>query len=184
MKAIWYGLVLGLVSFSLLLRGTLAQDCHSDNNVNFQILTDRNSYPQGGSVRVKFIITNTGGDNLYLSRLIMGCSSPIGFASLEILDIDGRSVKKTGCAIDVFPPKDDEIPAALSDSASWVHIGPKEVYGGERSFDLPLKAGIYRLKAILFPTSFTDKQKQTLSKDHIRVVRYCIPASPVTIRVK
>jgi hypothetical protein len=60
----------------------------------------------------------------------------------------------------------------------------RDVYGGAEDFELPAKKGIYRLEAKLIPTGFTDKQKETLSQNHMRVLTSPFPAPVVSITVK
>src|SRR5260370_22980215 len=175
--------VTAIVLASSILRGT-PQDCGAKNGVDFHIVTDRVAYTPRATLRVKFLVTNTGGPRLYFSRHLNECGSPAGFASLQILDDTNQDVRSSGCSDDIGPIKDSELIEMVTNPKIWIRLEPREIYGGEATFELPAKEGTYRLKAELWPTSFTDKQKEILSQRQMRVLQKPCAASFVTITIK
>lgn len=162
----------------------MPQACGPKSGVSFQVLTDHLDYAPGAALHVKFLVTNTGETPLYFSRHLNGCGSPVGFVSLQILDRNNQDVRDSGCSDDVGPIGDAELIEVVTDPRFWIQLQPREIFGGEATFALPAKKGTYRLKAELFPTSFTEKQKQILSKRGTRVLQSSCPAPSVTITVR
>lgn len=183
MKAVHCFFFLGVVSLSVLLGQISAQDRHSDGDVDFQVYPDKPSYPPGGTMSLKFLVTYVGDSSIYLNRHLGGCSNPDGFASLEILDKRNKNAREWDCAADSGPQRDSDLPSDVTNSTLWVRLMPNEIFGGVIRYDLPRKKGTYRLKAELFPTSFTDKQREILSQNGIRVVRRPVQAPIVTITI-
>ncbi len=172
-----------IVFFSLATRG-MPSDCGPKSGVTFQIVTDKSAYAPRSTMHVKFIVTNIGGSPFHLSRHLNECGSPVGFASLQILDQNNQDVRGSGCSDDIGPVKDSEIIEVVTDAKFWIVLQPREIYGGEASFDLSAKKGTYRLKAELFPTSFTEKQREILSQKKMRVLLCPCSAPAVTVTVR
>jgi len=156
----------------------------STTDIEFRILPDKLTYAPGASIRIKLLVTNTSKSPFYLFRYLNQCSSTRGFASVEILDARNREVRDSGCAAQFAPIRDGEVPAIVMESASWIQLKPDEIYGGEVTFTLPKTKGTYTLKSELFPTSFSDRQLQILSQNHMKVLECPVPAPPVTVNVR
>jgi len=129
--------------FSLATRG-MPPDCGPESHVTFQIVTDHLNYAPGASLHVKFLVTNTGEAPFYLSRHLNECGSPVGFASLQILDQGNQNVRDSGCSDDIGPINDNELTEVVTDPKFWILLQPREIYGGEATFALPTKKGTYR----------------------------------------
>jgi hypothetical protein len=150
--------------------------------VEFQILTDKAVYSPGSTMQVKFIVTNLAEEPLYIYRDLYVCSGQLGFVFFQILDQGNKDVRGSGCSGDIWPPGEEV--EHLTNPKTWILLKQGDVYGGATDFKLPAKKGVYRLKAELIPTGFTDKQKETLSQRHMRVLRSPFPAPIVSITVK
>jgi hypothetical protein len=150
--------------------------------IDFQILTDKTTYLPGSTMHVKFIVTNTNVEPLYLHRDLDVCGGQLGFVFFQILDQNNRDVRTYGCAVDIWPPGEEV--EHLADPTEWILLKQGNICGGAADFELPAKKGIYRVDARLIPTGFTDKQKQTLSQKHMRVLTSAFSAPVVSITVK
>jgi hypothetical protein len=150
--------------------------------VNFRILTDKAVYSPGSTMHVKFIVTNTIEEPLYLYRHLSVCSGQLGFVFFQILDHNNADVRTSGCSADGWPPGEEV--EYLADPKFWILLKQGDIYGGSADFDLPAKKGAYRLKGELVPTGFTEKQKKTLSQKHMRVMTEPCSTPLVTIAVR
>jgi hypothetical protein len=155
---------------------------NEEKGVDFQMLTDKTVYSSGSTMHVKFIVTNTGEEPLYLHRDLYVCSGQFGFVFFQILDNNNQDVRTSGCSNDNWPPGEEV--EHLADPKFWVLLKQGDIYGGSGDFELPAKKGAYRLKAELVPTGFTEKQKDTLSQTHMRVLTEPCPAPLLTVTVK
>ncbi len=172
-----------MVLFSLATRG-MPQDCGPEGSVSFQIVTDHLDYAPRASLHVKFLVTNMGEAPFYFSRHLNECGSPLGFASLQILDRSNQDVRDSGCSDDTGPISDSELIEVVTDPKLWILLKPREIYGGEATLELPAKKGTYRLKAELFPTTFTERQREILSKKRMRTLQSRCTAPLVSITVR
>jgi hypothetical protein len=170
-----------MVLFGLAIHGAIP-DCENENGVDFRIVADNLSYAPGATLRVKFLVTNTGEEPLYLFRLLSDCSSQIGGYLFFILDQNNKEVPIQRCAADLI--MDDRVIDELSDPKFGIALRKYDIYGFQGEFQLPAKKGIYQLKAELWPPGFTDKQKEILSQRQMRVLRSRCLAPIVTITIK
>ena len=181
-KVIFVCCTLSLIVFFSLTTPYVSPGGDEKRGIDFQILTDKTAYSPHSTMHVKFIVTNTSEEPLYLRRDVSVCSGQLGFVFFQILDHNNRDVRTSGCAGDIWPPGEEV--EHLADPKAWILLKERDVYGGAEDFELPAKKGIYRLEAKLIPTGFTDKQKETLSKNHMRVLTSPFPAPVVSITVK
>lgn len=126
------------------------QEVRRDDNIQFQILPDKLAYASGASGEIRYLVTNVGTQSIYIGRSLGGCSAPSGFTSLQILDKNGEEVPASGCAVDGLRVSDDELVRWITDAKFWILVEPGEIYGGVGRFELPTKAGKYRLVAELY----------------------------------
>jgi hypothetical protein len=154
------------------------------DQIEFQVLSDKLHYAPGTLVSVKFIVTNIGETPIYIYRYLGACSSPNGFASLEILDSRNHEANISGCSGDTLATPNNELIKWVNNPSLWILLKPREVYGGIAEFELPAKKGPYRLKAALYPTSLNDQQKEILSENKMTVLRipHEAPIATVTVR--
>jgi hypothetical protein len=156
---------------------------NSAEGVDFQILPDKLVYDLGTTMRIRFVVLNTGDSPLYLYRGLNECSSQMGSFFFLILDPNEKDARSEGCSAE-FTMQDMNVLTSLSDSSSWIVLGPEEMFGKQIGFPVPTKKGIYHLKAELKPPGFTDKQRETLLKKHIRILDTPCMAPEVVITVK
>jgi hypothetical protein len=118
---------------------------------------------------------------------LIGCSEPGGWAELKIFDENHALMPGRECSDDSIPAKDEdmlEIARQIPTSGEWVSLCQGEIYGGVGEIDLPKKKGVYELKAEIYPPGFSEKQKEILAKNGIRVLLRPIAAPVVKIKVK
>jgi hypothetical protein len=152
-------------------------------DVDFQIVADRTTYSPGAIMHVKFLATNTGEQPLYFFRGISECSSQLGSFFLLVLDEKGHQANRSGCSIDFLMERMDVV-GKLTAPESGIMLKAREIYGIEANVELPMKKGVYRLKAELVPAAFTSEQKETLSRKDLKVLQERCAAPVVTITVK
>ena len=154
------------------------------DNVEFRVSVDQTTFSPGSIIPVRFTVTNIGDTVIYIHRNFGGCTSPDGFASLEILDSHNRDVVASGCSGDTLAQKDSELTGWVTNSDFWVRLSPHEICGGFAQFELPKKAGRYRLVAKLYPTSLSAHQKTILAEKGLRVLQTVANAPELFVRVK
>ena len=170
------------VVLTVLATPVVGSDCGEEGRIDFRIITAKIHYSPGAIARVKFIITNTGEEPLYLFRSVSDCTSQIGSYLFWILDQDNKEVPLQRCSVDLA--MDERVINELADPKFGIALRKNDIYGLEEEFQLPVKKGTYRLKAELWPPGFTDKQKEILSQKHMRVLQCRISAPIVQITVK
>lgn len=169
----------GLLSLSVSGSGP---PCDPESGVDFRIITDDTDFSPGATAHVMFIVTNKG-EPLYVYRGLSQCSSQMGSYFLLIFDKNDREANRSGCASDFRMDKVD-IRDSLADSDSWILLKRGEAYGRESEITIPSEKGMYRLKAELTPPSLSDRQREILSADRLRVLQCGISAPILTIKVK
>jgi hypothetical protein len=180
-----------LLLFSLCLSATLLQtekplrqEPKAKASVDFRVLTDGAVYAPRSRMRISFIVTNTGGSPLHLSRNFSICSSPVGFVNLAILDGHDQDIRKAYCSGDVLPFQDKSLIQDLRNSRFWIEMDPGQIYGEETIIQAPSEPGLYRLKAEIMPNSFTEHQRQMIVENGLQVLEHSRPAPVVSVSVK
>jgi len=94
-------------------------------------------------------------------------------------------VPLSGCSGDSFGLADNELLLWITDAKFWILLEPREIYGGVVKFELPTKAGKYRLVAELYPANaISNEQKEMLSPRGMRILRGPVAAPVLTVTVK
>jgi hypothetical protein len=155
-----------------------------DQGVELQLLTDKNLYSPGASMRVRLLVINTGQTSIYLFRDIGQCSSQYGWLSVSLHDEQNREVESWGCSDDDPLIGTRDFVGILTNPKSGVFLRHGEIYGREEDYDLPKKKGVYRLQAELAPAGFSNEQNEALSQHQMRVLRSTCLAPTVTLTVK
>lgn len=182
-KIITAGCALALIVLSVLIIRAMPPDPDPENGVDFQIVTDKLVYAPGSTMQVKFLVTNTGKDPIYLFRSVSNCGSQLGSYSLSVFDHNGQQVAIQRCFSDLFLDKLDVV-EELTNPKLGILLEQWDIYGHVADFELPTKKGRYRLKAVLIPPGLLAKQKEILSQKHMRVLQSPCPAPIVTITIK
>ncbi|PYT76426.1 MAG: hypothetical protein DMG40_26185 [Acidobacteria bacterium] len=175
--------VAGLISLCSVMYGA-KRDSGKENGVDFQIIADRMVYSPGSTMKIKFIVTNIGEKPLYIPRSLSECSNIEGSFFFWLLDQKDRNLTGKGCSSDVGPTWETHIMEEVVDAKRWIALKPGEIFGKTSTFELPRKKGTYRLRAELTPPGFSDKQRELLAQQEIRVLRTSCWASTVSITVK
>jgi hypothetical protein len=182
LKHIWYFWMLGLFPGAAVLPER-PQNVALNEKIDFELRTDKRTFAPNSTIWIKYEVENVGESPIYIHRNFGPCSNPWGTVSLQILDQDDRDARKSGCSEDPERLKDNEILSEVRNSAYWVRINPGEFFGAKVSFQLPGKSGEYRLKAELIRPSFTERQKEILNRDGIRVLEASCPAPVLSINI-
>ena len=172
--------------FSIFVSGLCLGQSKTQEGLDFRIFTDSKTYKSTETIRVYVLAVNTGTTALYFRRNLIGCSSPEGFVSIEVIDTKTRKdVTDTHCSADTIPTQDSELEGKLNSPHLWIKLEPAQAYGERLLLNrLPPKAAIYELKATLFPTSLTEKQKRVLSEKGIHVLLNPITAPTLRINIR
>ncbi len=181
MLKIWH-LSLGI----LLISSEPPINCYTETvkeQIMFKLQTDKASYKPNSEIRITYVIENDSETPIYIYRNFGPCASPWGTVSLQILDPDGHDQQRSGCSTDPAPLADNQILGEVRNSMYWVRLDPGEFYGSRISFRLPATKGVYQLKADLFRPSFTEKQREILNREGMRVLEKSCPAPLTSINI-
>jgi len=160
------------------------QSIEYEEGVSLHISTDKNSYAPGATMHVRFLVTNTGKEPLYLFRNVGQCSSQYGWLSVSLRDEQNRNVGSWECSVDDPLIATRDFVGILSNPKSGVFLKQGEIYGREEGYELPKKAGTYQLTAELAPGGVSKEQDEALVQHQMRVLRGTCLAPAVTITVK
>lgn len=161
----------------------IASDCGEKSGVNFRIVTDKLVYPPKSRMRVDFLVTNKEEVPLYFFRTLSQCSSQIGSYLLLIVDQKKHQVPIQRCSADLLMDKLDVL-ETLTNPKFGILLRQGDVYGLEEDFELPAEKGTYSLNAELEPPGFTDKQRDILTANKMRVLECPRRAPSVIITIK
>lgn len=182
---IWLVAIFGLSFGGAALIRAGVQPCSRDTGVESQVLTDKQTYAPGATMRVKLLVTNTEAAPLYLFRsTTTTCGATLGYFSLLILDDKGHVANSEGCGADAWPLGQFDAVKMLTDPTSGVRLAKSEIWGFETIERAPTKRGMYRLKAELIAPLLTKNQLQALSTAKMRAVTCSAPAPILTFMVK
>jgi hypothetical protein len=78
-KVIFIRCTLSLIVFFSLTTPYVSSGGDEKRGIDFQILTDKTAYSPRSTMHVKFIVTNTSEEPLYLRRDVCVCSGQLGF---------------------------------------------------------------------------------------------------------
>jgi hypothetical protein len=153
-------------------------------NVDLRIVPDKQVYEKGGTMHVRFFVTNLDDDPLYLFSFIDQCSSPLGWLALRLHDPRGNEVRSYACAVD-FIMKEVRPAETLRDSRYGVMLRKNEIFGRVQEYKLPNERGTYRLRGDIGQVGhLTDDQNEALSENHMRVLRHTCSSPVATIKVR
>jgi hypothetical protein len=159
-------------------------DCAHSNGVDFRLFTDNSVYSPGSLMHVWFIVGNNGQTPIYILRSISECTDLEGSFAFRIFDKTNRDVTDNGCSSDVGPSWETHVMDQMTDAKLWIALQPGEIFGRESTFEAPKAKGTYRLRASVVPPGFTEKLRQILSENRIRVLTCSCSAPEVKIAVK
>lgn len=181
------------LSRSLLATATIVGLCFGqvtesgpNDDVSFQVITDKPAYSPHSRMLVKFLITNIGPRPIYIFSGLNSCSSLYGYYDVHVLDDKGGMVPKWVCAgDDVWPGMQTVDPVAELHSPQWVELKPGDIYGRQEKIEAPSAKGRYRITAELRPPqNFGSHQKEILQENHLRVLVNRHEARSVDIKIE
>jgi hypothetical protein len=188
-----YGLATTFLLFVLV--SSAAKPRIDFDNIKFEAIPEsftlklRKGIPEGEltpgvMMNIKFLVTNTGTAPIYIYRHLGACSDSDGFADIEVKDKAGRRVDIGGCSGDGLGHTNAELISWVKDSKYFISLQPREIYGGEASFELPPTKGKFHVQATLYPTGSLGKgQFEFLRDNDIRVLSSPHSAVPFTVTV-
>lgn len=151
--------------------------------MSFQLATDKVAYRSGETAVLRFTITNTGSQPIYVSRDLGMCSRWTGYFDLAIFDHRDNKISRPGCDVFVTGIPDRNLKESFR-SSDWKVLLPGEAYSLQEGIGVPTAKGRYHLAAELMPPGFPDHQMEMLVADGIRVLRSRHRAPLIVITVK
>ncbi|HKV94198.1 MAG TPA: hypothetical protein VJW20_16740 [Candidatus Angelobacter sp.] len=177
-------LLIAIGILSLILQQQAGHASQTEVRLEFHVVTDRTEYAPGSRVSIRSFVLNAGTTPVYVARNFSSCTGWDGYINIQILNPEGRDVRKLGCAIEYLPMTSSEIMETMKNPKLWIRLGPYEIYGTMDEFELPKYRGIYRIKAELLPPRLSEEQKQALNQHQLPFLSSPLTAPVTIIQVK
>jgi hypothetical protein len=177
-------LLFAIAIFGLIFQQRAGNVSQDEARVEFHIAADRTAYAPGSRMSLRSFVLNPGSMPVHIARNFSSCTGWDGYVNVQILNSDGRNVRKLGCAAEYLPMSSSEIMHQMKNSELWILLGPNEIYGTIDEFELPKEKGVYHIQAELVPPRLSEEQKQTLNENQMPFLSRPITAPPIKIEVK
>lgn len=186
-RSLW-GLSSSLLAATMIVGLCLGQVTESAQNddVSFQVITDKSAYSPHSRMSVKFLIINTGSHPIYIFSGLNSCSSLYGYYEVHVFDDKGEIVPKWACAgNDVWPGMQTVDPVSELRSPQWIELQPGHIYGRQEEVEGPSTRGTYHIGAELVPPhNFGVRQQEILQEKNLRILTSRHKAPPIDVKIE